>query len=180
MRFQNRKLAFVALLGVFGLALAESASARTARFRASFDATVHPTAVDSNGDGETAVFAIWRGRSNLGPAALDAWAEFLPWDGQTFCGPTDVQLVYRFVEYSLRVTDGSRLFLVLSSGSLCFDYEAGTFDSSLDVTVIGGTGRFEGATGTLSVHAVSPPAPFPNGLSVFSATLGGTLTLPPR
>jgi hypothetical protein len=176
MRFVTWKRASAALLSLSMLGLTQAAFAETVRFRASLDATAHPTAVDSNGDGEVAYFGIWEGRSNLGPVSQEGLAEFLPWDGATFCGPTNVEVAYRFAEYALRFKDGSRLFTTLSSGTFCINYATGTYDSTLEVKVIGGTGRFAGATGTLGLQ-VSSQAVFPDGLGVFTATYEGTINV---
>jgi hypothetical protein len=161
------------LLGV----MAETASAESVFVRATLEESFHPTAVDTNADGQTAGFGVGQGRSTLGPVSREGWVETFPWDGVTFCGPTHVQINYRFAESSFRFKDGSRVFAVFSSGALCLKYATGTFNANGEIAVIGGTGRFEGATGTLRFEASSPIA-FPNGLVVLSETFEGRLTLP--
>jgi hypothetical protein len=60
------------LLYLLPLGLAEATFAEDVGFRASLEATAHPSGVDSNGDGEPAYFGTWEGRSNLGPVKQEA------------------------------------------------------------------------------------------------------------
>jgi hypothetical protein len=159
--------------------MAGAASAESVFFRGTLEESFHPTAIDSNADGESANFGVGQGRSTLGPITREGWVEVFPWDGATFCGPTHVQINYRFAESSFRFKDGSRVFAVFSSGTLCFNFATGTFTASGEIEVIGGTGRFEGATGTLRFEANAPIA-FPNGLTVLEETFEGRLTVSSR
>ena len=84
-----------ALLGLSCLLTANAAGAESRPFRGSFDSVAHPTAVDTNGDGQSGLFAVGEGRSTAGRATRQGWLEFLPWDGVTFCGPTHVLVGYR-------------------------------------------------------------------------------------
>jgi hypothetical protein len=172
---RNPTLATLALLV---LGFASAAHSEDIRIRGTFEATVHPTGLDSNGDGEGSFFVPSQGRTNFGAATREGWVEALPWDGATFCGPTHVQINYRFLESTLRVKDGSRLFMVLSSGALCFDYVNGSFAAAGESRVTGGTGRFAGATGTVSWEANTIAAGFSNGLGVLSETIEGTIRVP--
>jgi hypothetical protein len=166
-----------ALLSLLFVVVAGAASAESVLIRATLEESFHPTAVDTNADGQAAGFGVGQGRSTLGPVTREGWVETLPWDGVTFCGPTHVQINYRFAESSFRFKDGSRVFAVFSSGALCFNFATGTFTANGEIEVIGGTGRFQGATGTLRFEASSPIA-FPDGLVVLSETIEGRLTLP--
>ena len=72
--------------------------------------------------------------------------------------------------------DLSQLYAVLSSGYNCASL-AGPTKTVAEYTVVGGSGRFEGASGTVSVvtdGVALSPAP---GTSAFSATVQGELTV---
>ena len=166
----------------FSLALVPlggAASTKSVFLRATLESSSHPTAVDTGSDGQTAVFVVAQGRSNLGPVSREGWVELLPFDGSSFCGPTNVQVQYRFAETALRFADGSRLLAVFSSGSLCANYATGAFEASGELLVVGGTGRLAGATGTLEFK-LSPGQSLPNGFAVFTETFQGTLAVPPH
>lgn len=73
--------------------------------------------------------------------------------------------------------DLSQLYAVLSSGYNCASL-AGPTKTVAEYTVVGGSGRFEGASGTVSTVAdgvALSPAP---GTSAFSATVQGEVTVP--
>lgn len=73
--------------------------------------------------------------------------------------------------------DLSQLYIFFTSGHVCFRFD-GTSRSTAEGIAVGGTGRFEGATGTLSLEihgfAVSPPAP---GVTSQSGTVTGTISI---
>lgn len=165
------------LLGSSFLLVAAIANAESKLYHARFTGSASPTGVDTNGDGEAATPGASQGRSNLGAFTTQSWDELLPWDGQTFCGPTHVQLQYRFFELLQTFADGSRLFSQLTSGTLCFDFTTGAAEADIDSEVVGGSGRFAGASGQLSTRAQLDHA-FPNGLAAFSGESRGTITLP--
>lgn len=174
MRSKTWKLSVISLLGLLAFGSAQTALAGDVRLRARIESTGHPTQVDPNGDGETGVFTVEHARTNLGPATSENWSKFLPWDGVSFCGPTHVLRVWRFLESSMLFEDGSRLFTVLKSGTLCVNYVAFTFEGSGELEVVGGTGRFAGATGTLSFE-IRSELYFGNGLVASRTTVNGVV-----
>jgi hypothetical protein len=165
------------LLAGAALLLATAASAETRPYRGAFDSVGFPGTFDANADGSAAVHGIGYGRSNLGPTTIDAWSELLPWDGSSFCGPTHLLLQFRFVDIKTRTRDGSRFFSSLDSGSACFDFTTGNYSFELEMNILGGMGRFAGATGryTVSGHR---EAPFANGMNANAGTTEGTITTP--
>jgi hypothetical protein len=176
MRFGTRKLGSTLWMTLVMLCSAELASAEGFRLRASLDSTFHETAVDTNDDGEGAFFVVSAGRSNAGPVTQEGWVEFFPFDGVTFCGPTHVQVTYRYADGVFRFKDGSRLFTTFASGALCFNFADGTAQAQGTVRVIGGSGRFEGATGELAFELTS--FTFPSGFGGLSITWEGTVLRP--
>jgi hypothetical protein len=166
-----------ALLSSCLLLPATVTSAETIPFHAKLQETSHPTAIDTNSDANPAIFVLAEGKSNLGRTTRHGWVEVLPWDGATFCGPTHVLIDYRYGESVFRFLDGSQLFAHFKSGGLCFDFSAGSFAADGEIEIVGGTGRFEGASGILTFHAVSAHS-FPNGLGVLDESFEGSIRLP--
>lgn len=174
---EARKRSGAVLVTLVVIGMAEMVSAEEGHLRMSLEQVFHPTAVDTNGDGQTSHFFVSHGRSNLGPVTHEGWAEFLPFDGASFCGPTHVQLAYRFADGVFRFRDGSRLFTAFSSGALCFNFVDQTSHSQGTVQVIGGTGRFEGAQGELA-YDISSVIAFASGFGATSSKWEGMITLP--
>jgi hypothetical protein len=169
-----------AILLALGLLLAAAdarADGRSLRYRATFSGSDHPTETDTNADGEKARFAISQGRSSLGSFTTLNWGEVLPWDGSSFCSATEIQLQSRFFELTQTFSDGSRLFFELASGRVCVDVTTGAIAVELGLQVVGGSGRFAGASGQTTVEARVDRS-FPNGLGAFSGTSAGTIVVP--
>jgi hypothetical protein len=70
----------------------------------------------------------------------------------------------------LIAADGDQLF-VAASGMTCFDPSTRLVDLTVTQTIIGGTGRFAGASGTLTVSGTANPA-----TGTLTYTLEGTLS----
>jgi hypothetical protein len=72
-----------------------------------------------------------------------------------------------------RFQDGSLLMVILTQGSDCIDLNAGHANCTLTFQVAGGSGRFEGATGVLTLTEVVVPVPAdPVHTPVFFASTG--------
>jgi hypothetical protein len=70
----------------------------------------------------------------------------------------------------LTAANGDQIF-VAASGTSCFDLSTGLVDLSGTQTITGGSGRFEGASGTLTVAGTVNPA-----TNTISYTLEGTIS----
>ena len=68
-------------------------------------------------------------------------------------------------------------FAALRSGTLCVNYVALTYEGSGELVIVGGTGRFAGATGVLSFKIRSEHY-FGNGLAADATSVSGTVTTP--
>jgi hypothetical protein len=165
------------LLASAALLLATAASADTRPYTSVWDSVAFPGTFDANADGSAADHGIVHGRSNLGPLTSDVWSELLPWGGASFCGPTHLLLRFRFVDIKTRTSDGSRFFSSLDSGSACFDFTTGNFTFEIHMNIVGGVGRFAGATGQYTVLG-GREAPFTNGMNANAGTIEGTITTP--
>ncbi len=145
------------------------------------------TSEEANTSGDLTFGSVSQGRSkgSFGTATQSGRSDLIDWNGATFCdsgaGPfTGVELVYHsasiIASYDKR---GDQLYAVMSASplsTLCVNFADGVssvFEIHYDV--IGGTGRFEGATGQYSIGgtatAVQP------GHSGFTATSSGDITL---
>src|SRR5262249_6212624 len=129
------------------------------------------------------------GKSTLGGYTAQLVAELQP-DGNTCAvagGGSGVGLVVRGEDFVLSFTKkGEQLFLHLSPHSTshaCFDPATGVNLGQVTFEVNGGTGRFEGATGTIvktfKFIGLAPPASPPGKgfFGSFTRTLAGTIKL---
>ena len=69
----------------------------------------------------------------------------------SFCSPTSIELSYIGASSILRAANGDLLYRTLSSSGpsrICFDFVEEEFEFEVYLDVVGGTGRFEGATGS--------------------------------
>jgi hypothetical protein len=167
----------VLALGLGALAVATVAAAETRPLRGSFAGTVHDSGLDLNDDGQVASVPESSGPSSVGSAVNKGVLELNPFDGASFCGPTHLALTYRYFEGSHQMPDGSAYFTTLRAGTVCFDFTTGHYTLELTVDIVGGRGRFSGASGflTYQIHSDKPAL---NGFSAFSGTFEGTLTTP--
>jgi len=93
------------------------------------------------------------------------------------CEGFDFEAPLREGEGVATYADLSQLYAVLTSGYTCASL-AGPGRTVAEYVVVGGSGRFEGASGTLTGHAefvALSPAP---GTSAISGTIEGTITVP--
>lgn len=165
------------LVAAAGLALVASANAETRILRGQEVGTAHQPGADLNGDGELMTLARSTARSTVGRVTGEGTIELTPWDGVSFCGPTHVLLRYRYLENAYQTADGSAFFGTLNNGTVCFDFATAHYTITLVVDIVGGTGRFEGASGQVAIDAHSDK-PFINAFSAFSGTFTGTITTP--
>ena len=117
-------------------------------------------AADSNGDGEGGGTSQVQMNGTYGNSTGSARSDLLPWDGFSFCDfdpdsgiPSGVLLKYETRSSVARFANGDLLYTVLdpaADSTLCFNFvdsRTGTFE--IFSLVVGGTGRFESATGEL-------------------------------
>jgi hypothetical protein len=189
-------LGFVLLVAV----IKAEAGERKFKFRASGSGISSP--IDTNGDGIPASSTTIRGSSNLGPVSIHAVNETKlalsnPGDPTSVVPcqlPDDSPgLVFSLVQaHSVYRVGSGDLFVGQASGGAgnclkltCFGAPGQilpgcVFSSNIDVAVIGGTGRFSGASGLIELNGMGTIVlPHPTGLFVgFSAEGTGTLVIP--
>lgn len=121
------------------------------------------TAIDTNDDGSQANYFSGAAKGNGSPT-YEGLVEI------AFTAPTglcDSGIVEgEVVEYSIvrRYKNGDLAFSRLMSGSVCFDIATGTADLTIEAAVTGGTGKFDGATGSYTAnYTVQLLVPDPTG-----------------
>ena len=107
------------------------------------------THFDTNGDGLYLSLSQANGRGTFGNFAIAITAEFgLPSSGDCAAGELDLPLVSSEAVYTF--ADQSQLFAIQSGGYLCLDTVTGHYYGQVEGDYVGGTGRFEGATGRVT------------------------------
>ena len=116
---------------VCALLLLFPANASAQEIKGHFSGSGFISAFDSNDDGVASSVSELTGNfSQFDKFTARARDESFPWDGVSWCSPTEIQL------------DGS-------SNDLCFDITNGSMQRTFLNQIIGGTGRFAGASGYL-------------------------------
>lgn len=96
-----------------------------------------------------------------------------PSSSSTCSGPGQIYFLRLAGAAVLRFEDGSLLKLTLTDGADCIDLEAQQAHCTLHFQVIGGTGRFKGASGTLTLtETVTPVLADATNNPVFFASTG--------
>ena len=169
-----------------GCLLAGSAYAQERRYRDQIMGTASPSAFDTNGDGAPAHYVTFSGTSNYGPVhgAFLVEYDFLKVAPHADCaaGTVKIPIVVSASTRAMTVQD-SQLFLRDESESarFCLNPEKGSFTMSLKGSFAGGTGRFQGATGSYEYRGtgqvlVMDKAGLPFG--GFAVTTEGVIRLP--
>lgn len=155
-------------------------------FQARFSGSSITAEFDTNGDGIPAAHVSSEGTSNLGPFTTQEVLE-LAIVGPAVCSNDKPGVALALVTGSsvtrLRRT-GELLYARAESIRLCFDPASGQSFTSGTTRVVGGTGRFAHASGTLTIDALGQSLlEDARGASLFGATTGrvnGTIDLPHR
>jgi hypothetical protein len=113
--------------------------------------------VDADGSGVSGSVGTAQGRDCFGQFTAGSAGNLIDWDGSTFCdfddvgNPSGVVLEYRNLSQVQRYANGDLLFSELSESipsTLCFNFVDGvSYTSEIHSDFVGGTGRFEGASG---------------------------------
>lgn len=142
--------------------------------------TILPTQIDSNGDDMTAGLALGETKGSPGSGQLRGTIEFappLPPGVGTDCSATELQFNLVAGGSVQTFADLSQLFFENTSGYFCLDLDTGAATSVTEGIYTGGTGRFEGASGSATV-AVTVGLDVAADISVVNGTIVGTLVLP--
>ena len=112
-----------------------------------------PDNTDSNGDDQPALYVILHGISTLGDTInTESLDEFTIADVNTECPEGNTQFDFLRGNFIKTFDNGDLLYGEWESGTACSDEETGIGTGSLEGVIVGGTGRFEGAEGTVTVE----------------------------
>ena len=152
------------------------AQARETIINQQFSGMGHPTIVDTNGDGVFAGATSFQLTGSPGKATILAVGEFTDF---VFVGTPGCELRAQLVQESFIETfnDGSMLFFHASSGYNCVNIATLEIGGQLSGWITGGTGRFEGATGTWIIESFNA---FLVGTTqvALTGTFGGAIVVP--
>ncbi|MDH3614410.1 MAG: hypothetical protein OES10_14170 [Gammaproteobacteria bacterium] len=130
-----------------GLILSGAAQAGDIKIDQRFSGVSHPTMVDTNGDEAFASTFSFQLKGSPGKATIQSVGEFTAFaPGDCPDGGLRSDLIQQsFVE---TFKDLSMLFFVTTTGHTCFNLSTFEIGGELSGIITGGTGRFEGATGS--------------------------------
>ena len=133
-----------------------SAGASAEQIRGHFAGSSFSTAVDSNDDGMTANDAETKGKSSLlGKFTTKARVEALPWDLASFCSLTEIRFDNLAHPTVFTAANGDLFYGVQSDDPATYTcFNIVDFVSLRGVTyldIAGGTGRFAGAYGHITI-----------------------------
>lgn len=140
----------------------------------------HHTAIDLDGKGDPASFSVAEGDGTFGPASVQGMFEPAQVPIEK-CGPGAILEYHPVAGTMVRTFRPSldQIFIKTVSGLACI-FEDGTVTSESHAVITGGTGRFEGATGTLVTKTLPQTVTFPEWKGNFNNVINlseGTITL---
>jgi len=181
MRTAITKMAGGALL----LLVATLLIAPRAEAKSRFSGSAVANEIDVDDDGMTGDTLTFRSRGRFGNGLGQAHNELAPWDMMTFCGATSILLFYTVSTQVTTYANGDQLYQNLDNGTLCLNLEDSSFSFEIHLDVTGGTGKFQGATGSSTLTGSGqllqgdpvPNGPDPGlpGRGAFSAFSGRTI-----
>ncbi len=176
--------AAIGCLLVAGLGRVE---AKEIPFKGKFAGTFLTTRIDRNDDGVPASWSTGVTTGNLGKRIFQALYEWVP------TGPTaecpggvfiiDAQNGKGFGTFTETFPNGDQYYARALTSTLCSDGVGGP-TSSATISIVGGTGKFAGASGNVENSSASFFQAFdananpPQGFGSFSGEFEGTLILP--
>jgi hypothetical protein len=140
----------------------------------------HHTAIDVDGKGSPASFIVAEGDGTFGPASVQGLSEPLKVAIER-CPEGAAMEFHQVAGTMVRTFRPSldQVFIRTRSGLACI-FEDGRVTSESQAIVVGGTGRFEGATGELVTRTLPQTVGFPEWKGEFNNIVNvteGTITL---
>jgi hypothetical protein len=180
----NTKRLVIGLAMVLGLAgVTRDAVAGEQQLSGSFAGSSVSIALDTNGDGMTAVLSMGRGKTNLGSITFQTVGESaarLPAVNTCPSGHWEFPLL--MAHGVLQLDDsGNLLFAHWTSGVTCFDPITATFTTRGKGTFEGGTGKYAKATGSFATTTTGKPLVADRAMHEFDYLAGqvtGTIIIP--
>lgn len=124
-------------------------AAAAAQFNSSFQGATSATEIDIDADGVPAGLGLLRGRGTAGPVTLHTVFE-AGVAANTRCGAGEIQNDLVALSSVIQDEQGSQLLSALVKGHICINTSTGVITSKAKSQVLGGTGRFAGASGRLT------------------------------
>jgi hypothetical protein len=116
----------------------------------SYSGTAVANEIDADDDGRTGYTATFQGRGPFGNHMARVHVEFAPWDGMSFCDPTSILLHLTVWTGAVTYGNGDQIYLELTDGTSCVNFVDGSSIEEVNLNITGGTGRFDGATGSVA------------------------------
>ena len=171
----KRNVCAVTVLTALALVLGV-AQAQVQPVQYSYSGTSVPTAIDSNGDGILAGEVLASANGTGGKLTFRALEELGAPIGPTArCPAPLVEFPHRTAVSTATTEDGSMYFERLVAGHLCVNTSTGAFSFEITYEIFGGTGRFEGATGSIATKGTGRIIFAVPGKALYSV-LAGTST----
>jgi hypothetical protein len=118
-------------------------------------------AADLDENGEPGFRSHLRGGGNLGPVTLDTMGDLTVWDGVSFCdfdpasgAPIAVEIYYIGFSTVIRTIGGDQIYIESNGsapGTFCFNFVDNTSTYEVLGDIVGGTGRYAGASGWINI-----------------------------
>lgn len=164
-------LCFAALFATASVAAERNISSR--QVGTGFD-----TAVDTAGDGLPVSLTFVEGKGTFGPSNVVITADFTPAEKNDCKGELEAEfdLVYSAAVVTYR--DQSQLYGISYDGWVCVNEATGTYYGEVYGYYVGGTGRFEGATGTFMTPFRGVYLDPAVGFRSYQATTTGSIEIP--
>jgi len=178
------KAIFVAIIGLGLLSpqLAEAGKGGSKTVNMGYAGSGFNTAFYNDGyDASTALpvsLSQANGKGSFGKFAITITTEFALPTGPGNCAPDTDELEFPLISSEAVTTfeDQSQLFFVASGGYSCVSQSTGYYYGQVEGDYVGGTGRFEGATGTITSPFEGQNLGAPNvGFRSITGTAEGTL-----
>ena len=156
MKHMAKHIATVTLMLTFGVA---STYAHQKPVKMTFSGTAGASAIDLQYPGAHTGEDNFAGNGTLGRFTYrDVTAgENSPSPSSTCSGPSQVHFLRLAGAAVLRFEDGSLLNVTLTQGDDCIDLAAKEANCTLTFQIVGGTGRFQNASGTLTLTETPVP-----------------------
>ena len=158
-----------------GLMLSGVAQSGDIKINQRFSGVGHATMVDTNGDGLFATSFSFDTKGSPGRSTILSMGEFTGFDAADCPDglPTSHVVQQSFVQ---TFNDLSMLYYLTTAARVCFNPATSEINCELEGIFVGGSGRFEGATGSWEVACEI----FPVGETVraTTGTMTGTVKVP--
>jgi hypothetical protein len=177
----------IALLLVGAVGQTEANDLKTKDIDGSFAGTFLTTRIDLNNDGILAGWSTAVVKGTLGESTNQGVVERVPVASPGVCSAGQVEFALvagKAVGTLLKTRD--QVFSQLTSSTFCFDPATGNFSGHDTGIITGGTGEFEGATGSFeqsftgSTLLADPDPASRQSFGPFTGEFSGTITLPKK